>query len=86
MKMLALAGLALPFLLSAGCAQVSGAGPAVHALAAIHGSSTRPRAAVAVGRDGADPNSRCSNENPSIEYRDCVNASTRDPNAKVRLG
>jgi hypothetical protein len=86
MKMLALAGLALPLLFSAGCAQVPGAGPAVQALAAPHDLASRPRAAVAVGRDGADPNSRCSNENPDIEYRDCVNASTRDPNVKVRLG
>lgn len=28
---------------------------------------------------------RCSKDNPYIEYRDCVNASTRDNNAKVRM-
>jgi hypothetical protein len=44
------------------------------------------RAAVTIGRDGQDTSQRCSSENPNIEYRDCVNASTRDPNAKVRLG
>jgi hypothetical protein len=84
MKTLALASLALPFLITAGCAQVS-AFP-VPGVAAAHGLSTEPRAAVAVGRDGMDPNRRCSTENPNIEYRDCVNASTRDPNVKVRLG
>ena len=39
-----------------------------------------------IGRDGQDTRQVCSNQNPNIEYRDCVNASTRDPNAKVRLG
>lgn len=39
-----------------------------------------------LGRDGQDTRQLCSNQNPHIEYRDCVNASTRDPNAKVRLG
>ncbi len=28
---------------------------------------------------------QCSKDNPYIEYRDCVNASTRDSNAKVRM-
>jgi hypothetical protein len=28
---------------------------------------------------------QCSRENPYIEYRDCVNAHTRDKNAKVRM-
>jgi hypothetical protein len=39
-----------------------------------------------IGRDGQDTRQVCSNQNPHIEYRDCVNASTRDPNAKIRLG
>jgi hypothetical protein len=39
-----------------------------------------------LGRDGQDTRQVCSSQNPNIEYRDCVNASTRDPNAKVRLG
>ncbi len=39
-----------------------------------------------LGRDGQATSNYCSKENPFIEYRDCVNASTRDPNAKVRLG
>ena len=30
------------------------------------------------------PPNLCSKEDPYIEYRDCVNASTRDQNAKVR--
>lgn len=86
MKILALTALGLPLLLSAACAQVSAAGSAAPALATTQGLSTAARAAVAVGRDGMDPNRRCSTENPNIEYRDCVNASTRDPNVKVRLG
>jgi hypothetical protein len=45
-----------------------------------------PKASVAIGRDGQDGRQRCSAENPNIEYRDCINASTRDPNAKVRMG
>lgn len=39
-----------------------------------------------LGRDGQATSHVCSAQNPNIEYRDCVNASTRDPNAKVRLG
>src|ERR1700761_5838036 len=39
-----------------------------------------------LGRDGQDTRLLCSSQNPTIEYRDCVNAATRDPNAKVRLG
>ncbi len=39
-----------------------------------------------LGRDGQAASNRCSKDNPFIEYRDCVNASTRDPNAKVRMG
>ncbi len=27
----------------------------------------------------------CWKENPFNEYRDCVNAATRDPNAKIRM-
>jgi hypothetical protein len=33
-----------------------------------------------------DGRQRCSAENPNIEHRDHINASTWDPNAKVRLG
>lgn len=39
-----------------------------------------------LGRDGQDTKQFCSKQNPNIEYRDCVNAATRDPNAKVRMG
>jgi hypothetical protein len=43
------------------------------------------KAGTVIGQDGQDAAQRCSTENPNIEYRDCVNASTRDSNAKVRL-
>lgn len=39
-----------------------------------------------LGRDGQVARNYCSKENPFIEYRDCANAATRDPNAKVRMG
>jgi hypothetical protein len=45
-----------------------------------------PKATVAIGRGGEDVTERCSAQNPNIEYRDCVNASTRDPSAKIRMG
>ena len=49
--------------------------------------STRTASAEApLGRDGQDTRQFCSAQNPNIQYRDCVNASTRDPNAKVRMG
>jgi hypothetical protein len=54
-----------------------------------------PASAAASGGTGAgggekvntpgDHQSLCSKDNPYIEYRDCVNANTRDKNAKVRL-
>jgi hypothetical protein len=49
--------------------------------------NTRTAAAEApLGRDGQATSHLCSTQNPNIEYRDCVNAATRDPNAKVRMG
>jgi hypothetical protein len=51
--------------------------------------STLARTASAeapLGKDGQDTRQFCSSQNPNIEYRDCVNAATRDPNAKVRMG
>ena len=53
--------------------------------------SAQPAAKVAsaeppIGRDGQAASNYCSKENPFIEYRDCANAATRDPNAKVRMG
>ena len=56
----------------------------------FHGKSA-PKARTAsaeapLGRDGQDTRQVCSSQNPNIEYRDCVNAATRDPNAKVRMG
>jgi hypothetical protein len=58
---------------------------------AAPGSSSAANARTAsaeapLGRDGQATSLVCSNRNPNIEYRDCVNAATRDPNAKVRLG
>lgn len=63
-------------------------GPAAFARPARPGApAARTASAEApIGRDGQDTRQVCSNQNPNIEYRDCVNASTRDPNAKVRLG
>ena len=54
-------------------------------------SSAQPAGKVAsaeapLGRDGRAAANYCSKENRFIEYRDCVNAFTRDPNAKVRMG
>ena len=83
MKIIAFAAVAVSLLASAAGAEAK---PAPRAHGGARESSTPPRAAVAIGRDGEDTSPRCSNENPNIEYRDCVNASTRDPNAKIRLG
>jgi hypothetical protein len=83
MKTLALMALALSV-----CASPSFAEQArgrAHRMPA-HVASNEPKASVVLGRDGEDARQRCSAENPNIEYRDCVNASTRDPNAKVRMG
>ena len=50
-------------------------------------ADTRTASAEApLGRDGQATANLCSNQNPNIVYRDCVNAATRDPNAKVRMG
>jgi hypothetical protein len=78
---LALAALALALCASASLAEPRRPAPSRGAPASV-----TARAAVAMGRDGQDARLRCSTENRNIEYRDCVNASTRDPNAKVRLG
>lgn len=84
MKILALAALAVAVSAQAGLAEPRR--PAPSRQAAAHAFSGGRRAAVAIGRDGQDASQRCSTEDPNFEYRDCVNASTRDPNAKVRLG
>jgi hypothetical protein len=86
MKTLALAALTLSLLASTGHAKESRTDHVRSPGAAANGASGAPKAVVAIGRDGQDAGHHCSNENPNIEYRDCVNASTRDPNAKVRLG
>ena len=62
--------------------------PAAFARAPIRAEAPTVRVASEppIGRDGQDTRQVCSNQNPHIEYRDCVNASTRDPNAKIRMG
>ena len=47
--------------------------------------STRAGADDQAKTSGDQGELRCSKDNPYIEYRDCVNASTRDNNAKVRM-
>ena len=84
MKTLALTAFALSVCASPSFAEQAHGGSA-HRTAA-HVASNEAKAAVVLGRDGEDARQRCSSENPNIEYRNCVNASTRDPNAKVRLG
>jgi len=78
MKTLALAAFSLAISASFALAEPRRPAPAQH--------EPRPKSAVAMGRRGEDVSERCSAQNPNIEYRDCVNASTRDPSAKVRLG
>jgi hypothetical protein len=84
MKTFALAALILAVCASPSLARSARVGPPKKA--AVRTASNGPRAAAVLGRDGQDASRHCSNENPNIEYRDCVNASTRDPNAKIRLG
>ena len=84
MKTFALAALTLAVLSSPCLAEELH--PAQAREAAANNTVRVARASVAIGRDGQNASHRCSTENPNIEYRDCVNASTRDPNAKVRMG
>ena len=56
-----------------------GAGPA---FAADEVASTVPAQAE---RPATTTPRHCWKENPFNEYRDCVNAATRDPNAKIRM-
>ena len=55
-----------------------GAGPALAADEAVAVQSQQPTAATTTPR-------HCWKENPFNEFRDCVNAATRDPNAKIRM-
>ena len=84
MKIFALAALALAVSASASLAEPRQ--PAQQAPAANRQIVIARRAPVGIGRDGQDANQHCPTDATSVEYRDCVNASTRDPNAKVRLG
>ncbi len=59
-----------------------GAGPA---LAADETVSTVPAAAPAEPQPATTTPRHCWKENPFNEFRDCVNAATRDPNAKIRM-
>jgi hypothetical protein len=54
-----------------------GAGPALAADEAV-------AAPVPQERPSTTP-PHCWKENPFNEFRDCVNAATRDPNAKIRM-
>jgi len=83
MKALVLAVLVTATCVSPSFAEGARGGPA---RVAAQGFPRGPQADAVNGRDGVDTRLRCSNENRNIEYRDCVNASTRDPNAKVRMG
>jgi hypothetical protein len=55
-----------------------GAGPALAADEAVASAQTQQPAAAPGVR-------HCWKENPYNEYRDCVNAATRDPNSKIRM-
>jgi hypothetical protein len=67
---------------AAGSGRAAKSAPRTVQTASIQGAPSQTTFAPAIPtlRD------QCSRDNPFIEYRDCVNASTRDPNAKVRLG
>ena len=54
-----------------------GAGPALAADEAV--------AAPVQTRPATTTPPHCWKENPYNEFRDCVNAATRDPNAKIRM-
>lgn len=58
-----------------------GAGPALaadEAVSTVPVQAEQPAAATTTPR-------HCWKENPFNEFRDCVNAATRDPNAKIRM-
>jgi hypothetical protein len=58
-----------------------GAGPAFAADEAVASAQAPTQA-----QQPAAPGVRhCWKENPFNEYRDCVNAATRDPNSKIRM-
>ena len=67
---------------TAAFAEDRGSAPAQNPAANMRTASSE----APLGRDGQATNHLCSSQNPNIEYRDCVNAATRDPNAKVRMG
>jgi hypothetical protein len=85
MKLFILAAFALTVSASACFAKPAPAKPPRETASAAKTASNSPKAGTTIGHDGQDAAQRCSTENPNIEYRDCVNASTRDANAKVRL-
>jgi hypothetical protein len=85
MKLCILAAFALTVSASTCLAKPAPASTARDAAPAAKAPSNGPKARTVIGHDGQDAAQRCSTDNPNIEYRDCVNASTRDSNAKVRL-
>jgi hypothetical protein len=60
-----------------------GAGPAFAADEAV--ASAQTPAQTQVQQPAAPGVRHCWKENPFNEYRDCVNAATRDPNSKIRM-
>ena len=64
---------------------------ALAAFAAGPALAAEEAAAPAESRTASEPQAPSSGvrhgwkDNPYNEYRDCVNASTRDPNAKIRM-
>ena len=75
------------FVLALAFAAALGAPAAFAKPAPVRATAIRTASSEApIGRDGQDTKQFCSSQNPNIEYRDCVNAKTRDPNAKVRMG
>ncbi len=58
-----------------------GAGPAF----AAEADASTPAPAPAQAQQPTTTPRHCWKENPFNEYRDCVNAATRDPNAKIRM-
>ena len=85
MKLRILSAIVLALTASAGFAKPIPTPTAREAVPAPKPTANARKAETVIGHDGQDAAQRCSAGNPNIEYRDCVNASTRDSNAKVRL-
>jgi hypothetical protein len=86
MKTFALALATFSLIAAAGAHAEERAAAPAQAAAQPQQTERTASAEAPLGRDGQQTSARCSKANPFMEYRDCVNASTRDPNAKVRMG